>query len=263
MRIEGSVALVTGASRGIGRELLGALLAAGAKKVYAGARDPRAVDAHGGRVTPLELDITDARHVARAAEVAGDVNLLINNAGLLSAFNLLTTPPEAVEREFATNFYGPLAMTRAMLPAIERAGGGAIANLLTVVSLASMPGLCGYSATKAAAWSLTYYLAQRQLSGLQRYFKEVSRMPRDLELDDKVLLGAFARAFDCVDARKNVDQTKLADLARQWMNFSKSQTLEASAIHKKIQEFYDKMKKPEGGDKPVGRPQPPGGGGNP
>src|SRR5262245_53066801 len=113
MRIEESVALVTGASRGIGRELVGALVAAGAKRVYAGARDPRTVDTHGGRVIPLELDITNGRHVQRAAEAAPDVNLLINNAGLLSAFNLLSTPREAVEREFATNFYGTLAMTRA------------------------------------------------------------------------------------------------------------------------------------------------------
>src|SRR5262249_55737597 len=105
-----------------------------------------------------ELDVTNGRHVERAAEVASDVNLLVNNAGVLSAFKLLSTPREVVEREFATNFYGTLAMTRAMLPAIERAGGGALANVLTIVSLASMPALGGYSATKAAAWSLTQAL---------------------------------------------------------------------------------------------------------
>jgi NAD(P)-dependent dehydrogenase (short-subunit alcohol dehydrogenase family) len=158
MRIEGSVALVTGASRGIGRELVGALIAAGAKRVYAGARKPGTVDTHGGRVIPLELDITNERHLERVADAAPDVNLLLNNAGVFSAFNLLSTTREALEREFATNFYGTLATTRAMLPVIERAGGGAIANVLTVASLASMPPLGGYSATKAAAWSLTQAL---------------------------------------------------------------------------------------------------------
>jgi NAD(P)-dependent dehydrogenase (short-subunit alcohol dehydrogenase family) len=158
MKISESVALVTGASRGIGRELVAALVAAGAKRVYAGARNPDSVVAHGDRVIALELDITNARHIERAKEAAPDVNLLLNNAGVLSAFNLLSTSREAVEREFATNFYGTLAMTRALLPAIERAGGGAIVNVLTVVSLASMPTLGGYSATKAAAWSLTQAL---------------------------------------------------------------------------------------------------------
>lgn len=158
MKIESSIALVTGTSRGIGRSLVSALLDRGATKVYAAARDPRKLEARDPRVVPLELDVTDADAVARAAKAAGDVTLLINNAGVLASFDLLTAPRAEIERDLATNFFGTLAVARAFAPVIERNGGGAIANVLTVVSLASMPGLGGYSAAKAAAFSLTQAL---------------------------------------------------------------------------------------------------------
>jgi hypothetical protein len=112
---------------------------------------------------------------------------------------------------------------------------------------------------RAAAWSLTYYLAQRDLPGLLRYFKELSRMPRDVELDDDVLLGAFARAFDCVDASKNVDMAKLGDLAGRWMAFTKNQRLEAEGVHAKIRTFYEKMTAPQPGAGGPGGPGGPGG----
>lgn len=158
MKIERSIALVTGANRGIGRSLVGALLAGGAAKVYAAARDPKKVDARDPRVVPLELDVTDADEVAAAAKAAGDVTLLVNNAGVLASFDLLTAPRADLERDLATNFFGTLAMARAFAPVVERNGGGAIANVLTVVSLASMPALGGYSAAKAASFSLTQAL---------------------------------------------------------------------------------------------------------
>lgn len=161
MKIQNSTALVTGASRGIGRALVGALLEAGAKRVYAAARDPGTlaalVQAHPDRVVALGLDITNAAQVEAAARVAADANLLVNNAGLLSAYGLLTATPEVLEREFATNFYGTLALTRAMLPSLE-SRGGAVVNVLTVVALASMAGIGGYSASKAAAFSMTQAL---------------------------------------------------------------------------------------------------------
>lgn len=158
MKIESSTALVTGASRGIGRSLVSALLAGGAKKVYAAARDLSKVEARDPRVVPLKLDITNADDVALAAKAAGDVTLLINNAGVLASFDLMTASRAELERDLGTNFFGTLAVTRAFVPLIEQNGGGAIANLLTVVSLASMPALGGYSAAKAAAFSLTQAL---------------------------------------------------------------------------------------------------------
>ncbi|MFT3771050.1 MAG: SDR family oxidoreductase [Minicystis sp.] len=159
MNIERSVGLVTGASRGIGRALVAALLDGGAKKVYAAARDPKQVEAlvarDPARVVPLRLDVTNAGEIEAAVRDARDVNLLVNNAGLLASFDLLTTPRARIEEDLATNFFGTLSMVRAFAPVIEANGGGAVANVLTVLSLASMPALGGYGAAKAAAFSMT------------------------------------------------------------------------------------------------------------
>ncbi|MFJ9899515.1 SDR family oxidoreductase [Streptomyces sp. NPDC091280] len=149
--IEGSVVLVTGGSRGIGRALVEALYERGAKKVYATARDPKTVT-HPDAV-PLALEVSDPASVAAAAERAQDVTILINNAGASVNANFLDSPVEDVRREFETNFYGPLLVTRAFVPIIERNGGG---HLLNVHSVLSWVGLAGsYSASKAAFWSQT------------------------------------------------------------------------------------------------------------
>ena len=163
MRIENEVALVTGANRGIGEALVDALLAAGARKVYATARRPEALTrwAADSRVTAMALDVTHPASVAQAAQTAPDVSLLINNAGTLQSFNLLEASADALKVDFDTNFHGLLHTTRAFLPVLERAssrGQAAIVNMLTLVSVASMPGIGGYSASKAAAWSLTMAL---------------------------------------------------------------------------------------------------------
>jgi NAD(P)-dependent dehydrogenase (short-subunit alcohol dehydrogenase family) len=159
MKIEGSVALVTGANRGLGRALVSALLAAGATKVYAGARDEKKVATEGARVVPLTIDTTKPDTVAAAAKKAGDVTLLINNAGAFSAFNVLTMSAADFEHDFRTNVQGTLAMVRAFVPVLERArGGAAIVNVLSMTALASAPGMGGYSASKAAAYSVTQAL---------------------------------------------------------------------------------------------------------
>lgn len=162
MKIENSTALVTGANRGIGRALVGALLDAGAKKVYAAARDiaklepVRALDP--SRIIALKLDVTNGADIASAARLAKDVTLLVNNAGILDVGGLLQTSVETIERIFDTNVYGPLAMAREFAPIIEANGGGGVVNILSVVALASMPALAAYNASKAAAWSMTQSL---------------------------------------------------------------------------------------------------------
>lgn len=146
------VALVTGANRGLGRRLAAELVARGAK-VYAAARRPETVDLPG--VVPIRLDITDAESVRRAAEIAGDVTVLVNNAGISTRANLLTGPVEDIRAEMETHYFGTLNVTRAFAPVIDRNGGGAILNVLSVLSWMHPPTSGAYAAAKAAAWALT------------------------------------------------------------------------------------------------------------
>lgn len=154
MKIKDSVALVTGANRGLGRAFAAALLAGGARKVYAAARDPASVTLAG--VTPVKLDVTNAQQAAALARELGDVSLLINNAGILRGTGLLEAGSvEAARAEMETHFFGPLQLSQAFAPVLARNGGGAILNVLSVLSWISMPGVSTYCASKAAEWSLT------------------------------------------------------------------------------------------------------------
>jgi NAD(P)-dependent dehydrogenase (short-subunit alcohol dehydrogenase family) len=152
MDISSCTALVTGANRGLGRQFTAELLRRGAK-VYAGARDPASVDIDGAIL--IEVDVTDPASVAAAAEAAGDVTLLINNAGISAHANLLTGDLDGARREMDTNFFGTLSVVRAFAPVIESNGGGGILNGLSVLSWLSLPDTSGYCASKAAAWSMT------------------------------------------------------------------------------------------------------------
>jgi NAD(P)-dependent dehydrogenase (short-subunit alcohol dehydrogenase family) len=152
MKIEGSTALVTGANRGFGHHLAAELLSRGAT-VYAGARNPDAVDLPGAKA--LAIDITDPASVAAAAEVAGDVTLLINNAGSSPAADLLDGDLDQIRSEMDTHFFGTLSVIRAFAPRISANGGGSILNILSVLSWVTIPGSGAYCAAKAAAWSMT------------------------------------------------------------------------------------------------------------
>jgi NAD(P)-dependent dehydrogenase (short-subunit alcohol dehydrogenase family) len=152
--VAGSVALVTGANRGLGAAFCRALLERGASKVYAGARDPDAIRMAG--VVPVRLDITSPVDVAAAAALCGDTTLLVNNAGILTGTPVLADDAlEQGRREFETNVFGTLAMSSAFVPVLGANGGGAIINVLSVLSWFSLPGGALYCASKAAAWSLT------------------------------------------------------------------------------------------------------------
>ena len=154
MKIENAVALVTGANRGIGLAFARELLARGARKVYAGARDPAAVTQAG--VHALRLDVTKSDDVAAAAELASDVTLVINNAGIAQAGGFLAPDSEGVARRiFETNFFAMLRMSKAFAPVLKANGGGALLNVLSVASWVNGGELAAYSASKSAAWSLT------------------------------------------------------------------------------------------------------------
>ena len=146
------VALVTGANRGLGKRFATELLARGAT-VYAAARRPETIDIAG--VIPVQLDITDPESVRRAAETAPDVNVLINNAGVSTRAQLLSGDITDIRLEMETHYFGTLDVTRAFAPVIEANGGGAILNVLSVLSWAHVPTSGAYSAAKAAAWAMS------------------------------------------------------------------------------------------------------------
>ena len=157
MNISGKTALVTGANRGLGRQLAGQLRDRGAH-VYAAARDPQAVDLTG--VTPIALDITDPASVAAAAQTARDVAILVNNAGSSTGSSLLTGDLADIRLELDTHFFGTLAVTRAFAPHLAGQRSSAVLNVLSVLSWLSMPRSGAYCAAKSAEWSLTNALRQ-------------------------------------------------------------------------------------------------------
>lgn len=154
MKIENAVVLVTGANRGIGLAFARELLARGARKVYAAARNPSTVTLAG--VQALQLDVTNAEEVAAAVQKAADVTIVINNAGIAQAGGFLAQDSEALTRSiFETNFFGMLNMSKAFAPVLKANGGGALLNVLSVASWVNGGELAAYSASKSAAWSLT------------------------------------------------------------------------------------------------------------
>jgi NAD(P)-dependent dehydrogenase (short-subunit alcohol dehydrogenase family) len=154
MKIHGSVALVTGANRGLGRAFARELVSRGAAKVYGAARHPDAVTDPG--VTPVGLDITDAGGVAQVAHQCADVSLLVNNAGVLKYSTFTGAPSlDAAQTEMETNYFGTLSMCRAFAPVLAANGGGAIVNMLSVSSFRPSPFDATYGASKAAEWSMT------------------------------------------------------------------------------------------------------------
>lgn len=159
MKIQDSIALVTGANRGLGLAFTQALVAGSALKVYAAARDPASISLAG--VQPIRLDVTKSEEVAAVAQSLGDVTLIINNAGILRGSGFLGDDGLVAARaEFETNFFGPLTVARAFAPILAKNGGGAIINVLSALSWVSMPTSSTYCASKSAAWSLSNGLRQ-------------------------------------------------------------------------------------------------------
>jgi NAD(P)-dependent dehydrogenase (short-subunit alcohol dehydrogenase family) len=164
--VKNKVALVTGANRGIGKAIVESLIKHGVKKVYAAARKPDSiaplVEQHGDRVIPLQIDMNKPDTITAAAESAGDVELVVNNAGILeNASPLSENAIQALENEFNVNVFGLLRMAQAFAPVLKKNGGGAFVQLNSVASIKCFADFATYSASKAAAYSLTQGLRDK------------------------------------------------------------------------------------------------------
>ena len=153
MIIHGKTVLVTGANRGIGQALVEEALRRGAARVYAAARHPVAHPDE--RVTPLTVDVSDAKQVQEAAASVESLDLLINNAGVQPLVDL--SGPAALEQALAVNLFGPYRVSQAFLPALTRSRG-TIVNNVSLAALAPVPFAPAYSISKAALLSLTQSL---------------------------------------------------------------------------------------------------------
>lgn len=207
MFVEGKSILVSGASRGIGRAFVEVLLERGARRVFATARsaeDTEQLAAVDVRVRPIRLDVTDRASISAAIVQVEGLDLLINNAGSLVGYSLLESSRDAIEADFAVNFWGALDLTKACLPRLE-ASKGAVLNMLTLVSMASMAAIGGYSASKAAAWSMTQALRRelgdRGVTVFAAYPGAVDTdMIRSFEMDKTPPRVVAKNAIDAVEA---------------------------------------------------------------
>ena len=154
MRIDKSTVLITGANRGIGLAFAKAFVARGAQKVYAGARDPSKINLAG--VTPIKLDVNSNADVQATAQLAQDVTIVVNNAGIANLGSFMTEDAEtALRNHLETNVLGVLRVSRAFAPILARNGGGALLNVASVASWISGPLLANYAVSKSALWSLS------------------------------------------------------------------------------------------------------------
>ncbi|MGK5023449.1 SDR family oxidoreductase [Janthinobacterium sp. RB2R34] len=217
MKIENSVVLVTGANRGIGLAFAQALLARGARKVYAAARDPATVTLPG--VVALQLDVTKPEEVAAAVKQASDVTLVINNAGIAQPGGFLDADSDAVARRiFETNVFGVLNMSKAFAPVLKGNGGGGLLNVLSVASWVNDGYLAAYSASKSAAWSLTNALrhelaAQKtQVLGLHMAYVDTD-LTRGFDVQKTSAEDIVKRALDGLEA--GADEVLADELTQQ------------------------------------------------
>lgn len=203
MNINDSVILVTGANRGLGLAFTRALLQAGARKVYAAARDPASITLPG--VQAIALDVTDAASIAAAAAACPDLTILVNNAGIIAPGTLLGPDTVAQTRlHLETNLFGPLMLSQAFAPILAANGGGAIVNILSVVSWVTMPGSPAYSISKSAAWSMSNALRiEVRPQGTQVLNAHMGYMDTDMarglavpKSAPAVIAGAILRALE-------------------------------------------------------------------
>lgn len=209
MDLSGRTALVTGANRGLGSHLVTHLLESGVSKVYATSRSGAVGDHVGGdpRVEVLRLDVNDTASVEAAAAAAVDITVLINNAGVLHFGGVLDGGLDGIRADWETNYLGTLRTSRAFVPALERNAPATVVNVLTLIALAPVAGMAGYSASKAAAHSMTQAL-RAELAG--RRITVLGAYPGGIDTD--MLAGVEAeKASPATVAARIIDAVQRGD----------------------------------------------------
>ncbi|MBO9436914.1 SDR family NAD(P)-dependent oxidoreductase [Ruegeria sp. R13_0] len=203
MQIENSVALVTGANRGVGRHHVAQLIEHCAARVYAASRNvdtlSETIELDPQRVVSLALDVTNTSMIEAVASTVNDVTLLINNAGSLTFGGALDVTDAGLAQDMAVNYDGLRGMTRTFAPIIESNGGGAIVNMLTLMSFISAPGFAGYNASKAAAWSMAM--------SLRAYLR-----PKDIQVINAFPAGIDTDMLAGIDAPKDNPEAVVRDI---------------------------------------------------
>lgn len=217
MKLDNAIVLITGANRGIGRAFAREVLARGARKVYAAARNPDSITLPG--VEAIRLDVTRPEEVAAAARHCGDVTLLINNAGIAQTGGFLAQGSiEAARAQMETNFFGPLLTARAFAPVLAANRGGAIINVLSVASWINRPLLGVYGATKSAAWALTNGLRHElrdqrtQVLGMHMGFVDTD-LTRGIDMPKSTPEDVVRRTLDALEA--GAEEVLADELTRQ------------------------------------------------
>lgn len=235
MDISNATILITGANRGIGRRTVDGLLAAGAPRIYAGARDPAKLGdlAADRRIVPLALDIADPGQVAAAAVGCADVTLLINNAGV-NRNRPLIGEPEALANaraEIEVNYLGTLSMCRAFAPVLKANGGGTIVNILSVIGRVNLPALGSYCASKAAEYSMTQGV-RAELAG--QGTRVLGVLPGAVDTD--MTPGGDARPEDVAAAIVDAIANDIEDLYPDAMaqGIAKGLASDAKAVEKEL-----------------------------
>lgn len=217
MKLDNATVLITGANRGIGLAFAKAALARGARKVYAGARDPRSVTLPG--LTPLQLDVNSPADITAAVAAAGDVTLVINNAGIARFGGFLAADAESrLRQQLETNLFGVLRISQAFAPVLAANGGGALLNVASIASWITSPALAGYSVTKSAVWSLSNGL-RNELRGQKTRVLTLHMAFVDTDMTQGIAAPKstpeqiVTRAFDALEA--GADEVLADDLTQQ------------------------------------------------